>query len=292
MQAELARRVDRDPVSLVHRYENPGDQEVAGLFCASLAYGRVDLFLPVLTRLLAAFGPSPRAYCEALAQRRDFSAFAGVVYRFNVGADLACLAWATGETLRSHGSLQALFLAEFSRTGDLRAALAGFNQHLRALAERAEIAPSLGPPRALHHLLPDASRGAASKRHLLYLRWMARPADGVDLGAWHGLDPAQLIVPVDTHLARLAHNLGLTQRRDLSWRTAEEITASLRLCDARDPVKYDFALCHFGMSGLCPAQRHRARCAGCALLPSCQAGQRSVRQPPARRCLPPEVKES
>jgi len=287
-QAAIVRRVDRDPVSLVRRYAEPGDQEVVGLICASLAYGRVDLFMPVLSRLLGAMGPSPRAFCFSLSERRDFSPFAGLVYRFNLGADLACLAWAIGEALRVHGSLEALFLGELRRASDVRAALAGFTAWLRG-RDFTTVRRALGHPRAMGHLLPDASRGGASKRLLLYLRWMARGPDEVDLGAWRGLSPRELVIPVDTHIGRMGRNLGLTRRRDLSWRTAEEITAALRLLNPDDPVGYDFALCHFGMSGACPPRRSAARCRRCELLPVCRLGGSLVRLhhgPPADRSAP------
>lgn len=271
-EAALARRVADDPVELVHQFKTPGDQEVAGLFCACLAYGRVDLFKPVLRQLLASLGPSPRDYCLALAERLDFSPFAGLVYRFNVGADLAALAWAIGDALREHGSLESLFLSPAIQRSNLQGSLAAFSGWLRSRPQ-VQIRRALGPPRALHHLLPDAGRGAATKRLLLYLRWMVRPADGVDLGAWTRLSPAALLIPVDTHVARMARQLGLTRRRDLSWRTAEEITASLRLLDPQDPTKYDFTLCHFGMSGRCPPRRQGHRCRLCPLLDLCGPGQ-------------------
>ncbi len=164
----------------------------------------------------------------------------------------------------------------FDGGGEIKAALAGFTGWLRT-RDFTPVIDALGPPRALGHLLPDAMRGGASKRLLLYLRWMARGPDEVDLGAWRGLAAHRLIIPVDTHVSRMARNLGLTRRRDLSWRTAEEITASLRLVDAADPVSYDFALCHFGMSGACPARRVAVRCAHCELLGACQPGTRLVR---------------
>ena len=56
---------------------------------------------------------------------------------------------------------------------------------------------------------------------------MVRGPDSVDLGVWPFIDRAQLLVPLDTHVARIARFLGLTRRTDLSWRTAEEITAAL-----------------------------------------------------------------
>jgi endonuclease III len=100
---------------------------------------------------------------------------------------------------------------------------------------------------------------------------MVRGPDGVDLGIWRGVPPSALVVPLDTHVARVARRLGLTRRKDLSWRTAEEVTAALRVADAEDPVRFDFALCHLGMSGHCPPRRDPGRCAACALAEECQA---------------------
>jgi uncharacterized protein (TIGR02757 family) len=277
------RRIVDDPVELVHRYDSPRDREVAGLFCAALAYGRVDLFKPLLASLLAAMGQSPAAFCEELPRSRDLRPFAGRVYRFNVGSDLACLAWACGTVLRSHGSLEALFrdgLPEAAAgTSDpdaqWRTALSAFTLRLRE-QDFSVIRARLGPPRALDHLLPRPEKNGACKRLHLYLRWMVRQPDGVDLGVW-SLPASRLCVPLDTHLGRMAKNLGLTSRRDLGVRTALEITQSLRRIDPLDPVKYDFALCHFGMSGLCPARRAALRCRKCALLQDCLAGQKIVR---------------
>jgi endonuclease III len=80
---------------------------------------------------------------------------------------------------------------------------------------------------------------------------MARPADGIDLGLWHGVAPAQLVIPVDAHVLRIGRYLGLTSRRQADWKTALEITGALRRLDPDDPVKYDFALAHLGISEGC-----------------------------------------
>jgi uncharacterized protein (TIGR02757 family) len=97
---------------------------------------------------------------------------------------------------------------------------------------------------------------------------MVRPADGVDLGLWP-VSPSDLLIPVDTHIHRISRNLGLTDRRAASWATAEEITANLRRLDPRDPVKYDFALCHLGVSRQCPSRSEQDKCARCVLQDVC-----------------------
>jgi uncharacterized protein (TIGR02757 family) len=84
---------------------------------------------------------------------------------------------------------------------------------------------------------------------------MIRPDDGLDLGVWKGISPRQLLMPVDTHIARIASYIGLTRRKSPGWEMTEEITASLRELDPEDPVRYDFALCRLGILDACPRRR-------------------------------------
>jgi hypothetical protein len=53
-----------------------------------------------------------------------------------------------------------------------------------------------------------------------------------------------------------------------------------------DPVRFDFALCHFGMSGRCPAKRNAAVCAKCVLAAPC-VGRTKVS--PAQRSMSTEA---
>jgi uncharacterized protein (TIGR02757 family) len=138
---------------------------------------------------------------------------------------------------------------------------------VRALREAGGLAKS--ERRGAAHILSDPTGSSGCKRLLLYLRWMIRPADGVDLGLWP-VPPRVLLVPVDTHIHKLARNLGLTARATLSWQTAEEITSALRRLDPEDPAKYDFALCHLGMLQRCPSRRDAVRCEGCGIKRVCR----------------------
>jgi uncharacterized protein (TIGR02757 family) len=273
---DRAARLAADPVELPRRFTSPDDQEVAGLLAAALAYGRADLFKPVLVRLLDQLGRSPARAVEAFARRPDAAALGWFRYRFNQPADLAALLAAIGHLRLAHGSLgsrfTALFLAAGGDAAALRPALAGLASELREAPPVAPLLRGRGE-RGLRHLLPDAAGPGAAKRWNLYLRWMVRGPDAVDLGAWRGVPRAALVVPLDTHVHRVSRCLGLTRRADASWRTAEEITAALRLIDPEDPVRFDFALCHLGMSGACPARRREEACLACPLAAACQGGR-------------------
>lgn len=55
-------------------------------------------------------------------------------------------------------------------------------------------------------------------------------------------------MPLDVHVDRTARKLGLITRKQTNWQTVIELTENLKQFDARDPVKYDYAL--FGLSVL------------------------------------------
>jgi uncharacterized protein (TIGR02757 family) len=262
-------RVRGDPVELPHRYRDPRDVEVAALLSAALAYGRVDLFKPRLTALLERLGPSPAAVAmnstpvELLRRSKGFS------YRMTAAVDVACLLYGAGAILRAHGTLGTCFSAHYRRLGSVRAALGAFVDDLCA----PDFTPFTGkraPTRRLKHLLPHPERGSACKRLNLFLRWMVRGPDGVDFGLWRDVPASALVVPLDTHVHRIGRLIGLTRRKDLSWRTAEDVTLQLRSLDAADPVRYDFALSHLGISGACASRKDARRCAGCPLQPICR----------------------
>lgn len=250
--ADYAAHVDNDPLGHVRAYRRKADQEVAGLVAATLAFGGVTQIRRSVARVLSALGSHPAETLRAddRAFRRALKGFVHRVYREH---DLLSMLDNAARVLRDHGSLADRMGAHFQATGDLREALTRFADELRG--------PD--PSRGLAHLIPDPRAGSACKRLHLYLRWMVRPADGVDLGVFKSIAPAHLLIPVDTHILRISQNLGLTQRRTADWRTAEEITTVLRRFDPEDPVKYDFAICHFGVSQSCPSRPDASVCRGC-----------------------------
>ena len=277
-------RLARDPVGTVHRYGDPLDQEIVGLVAASIAFGNVTTIRAKLDDALARLGPKPARFADdeaaVHARLRDW------VHRVFRGEDIARLVVGARRVQRESGSLGSAFAEELAATeGDLRETLARWCSRVRdagGLAQSAKRSQRRGPA----HLLPDPRGASGSKRLLLYLRWMIRPRDGVDLGLWSAqVTPSILLCPVDTHIHKLSRNLGFTARDDLSWKTTEEITRALALFDPRDPVKYDFALCHMGMLQRCPSRRDETRCDGCGVKSVCrhwQRGSGSTRPAPER----------
>jgi uncharacterized protein (TIGR02757 family) len=252
------------------------------------AFGNFTAIRLTLDYLLARVGPPPaRAADDPRALAKKLAGWKHRVYR---GEDLARLLAGARAVQREAGSLGEAFTRELARSDAkgfaspelaLRDALGAFCDRIRKAGElpaRGERDPS--GRRGPSHLLADARAGSGSKRLMLFLRWMARPADGIDLGLWD-VPADRLLVPVDVHIHKLGRNLGFTKRRDVSFRTAVEITRALARFDPADPTRYDFSLCHMGMVQRCPSRRDAARCEGCGVRPVCVHWS-GARRPPAK----------
>jgi uncharacterized protein (TIGR02757 family) len=264
-----------DPLGMVHSYPEDADREAAAFFAATLAFGKAAAIRGSLTRILGRLGEHPAERLGGFEFHRDAALFEELCHRWAGPRALAALAHLAGAALREKGSLGALFLEGYDPAApDLLGALAAFRRRLLGLGG-ALPAKALGEAGCL---LPDPAGPSACKRLHLFLRWMVRPADGLDLGLWKGPRPDQLLIPLDTHLARIGRLLGLTDRRTPDRKMAEEITASLRLLDPADPVRYDFALSRLGILGRCPSRRDARLCAGCPLQDACRYWRRVPRQ--------------
>ncbi len=260
-RCDIESRRNNDPVEFVHRYQNADDRELVALVASALAFGNVKALRAKIEDALARLGPDIARVADDPAEvARRLKGWKHRVYR---DEHLTGLLVGARRVQRASGSLGRALAAELQRTGDLRGALSAWASAIRREGGLE------GEGRGAGHILADPSKGSAVKRLMLLLRWMIRPADGVDLGLWD-IPASRLLIPVDTHIHKLSRNLGLTRRNDVSWRTAEEITAALRRLDPDDPVKYDFSLCHLGMLQHCPSRRDSVRCEGCGVQSVCR----------------------
>jgi uncharacterized protein (TIGR02757 family) len=249
-----------DPIRFPMRYGNERDIEAAAFVAASFAYGRVGLFMPVIDRILSVMGEGPDGFLRQFDPARDGRRFSGIRYRFNTTDDIVCLLHMMGATLRKCGSLRDLFMGMLEKDApDTGGAISGMMQAMLEV----DTSPVYGRdirPRGLAQFFPLPRGGSACKRTNLFLRWMVRDRD-MDFGLWAAAGRHRLVIPLDTHLARVSRCLGLTKHRGTGWKAALEITTALRALDPDDPLKYDFALCHRGISGACA----EANCPSCEL---------------------------
>jgi uncharacterized protein (TIGR02757 family) len=261
-----------DPVQFVHRYEDPRDREVVGLIASAFAYGNVKSVLRTVESALGYLGPAPAKAVFEFDPRTDIGRLRGFYHRFNTSRDLGALFWIIRRVLEEYGSIEAAFSSALSRTDeDTTAALERFSAILLGFGHekfypRGELKRRI----AVRFFFPAPSQGSACKRMNLYLRWMVRPDDGIDCGVWSRVSPRQLVIPLDTHIARISSYIGLTALRSPGWRMAVDITRSLRRLHSEDPLRYDFALCHLGIAGDCPKKRNLQKCDRCPIVAVCQ----------------------
>ncbi len=234
---ETPRFIALDPISLPHRFSQKADIEISALFAAVLAWGRRPTILAKTSELLARMDNAPHQFITQ-HEDADLRRLEGFCHRTFCDTDLLYFVQWLREWYARHDSLEDAFLDGKTTRERLVNFQLRFFDHPDA------------PPRTRKHISTPA-RGSACKRLNMLLRWLVRPAtNGVDFGLWTRISPADLIIPIDVHVERVARHLGLLHRPQLDWQAAEALTANLRLLDPADPVKYDFALFGLGVEGV------------------------------------------
>jgi uncharacterized protein (TIGR02757 family) len=261
------RWIASDPLSLAHRYESPEDRETAAWFAATFAYGSAKQIIPAVEKVLVPLGAHP---AQAVAGYGGERLWPGFYYRFHKEGHLMAWVATLRELRRRYGSLEAVFTPDGAGERTIEKSLNGAAQRIQAVVDDLAVAPELR--RGLRFLVNSPATGTACKRVLMFLRWMVR-RDVVDLGLWTVLKPEDLAIPLDTHVARLSHYLGLRstpEARTPNWAMVLEVTDGLRQVDARDPVRFDFALSRLGILSLCVKRYERTICESCELKPACR----------------------
>jgi uncharacterized protein (TIGR02757 family) len=256
-----------DPIWIVRRFRHPADREIVAFCASALAFGRVQSVLNSIEALVAAMGAHPAEFVRRFTPDEHGAALFRLGHRWTRGVDLVGLLWLLRQMVEQGGSIEGFFARGLDEAAPtVEAALESFSRRALALDLTAVYGRRPAKP-GVAYFFSRPSSGGACKRLNLFLRWMVR-IDRVDLGLWSRVTPAQLVIPLDTHVIRVGRCLRLTRRASPGWRMAADITASLRGLDARDPVKYDFSLCHLGMMNACgfaSPQRDRH----CPLLGAC-----------------------
>ena len=230
--------IAEDPIAIPHAFSRLQDIEIAGFLTALLSWGRRSQILKSTRNLMERMDHAPYAFvCHH--SKKDLLQLQGFVHRTFNDTDLLYLVSFLHHHYRKEASLEQAF-SRFLHPNDLtvEAALIGFHDYCFEEDH---------PARTVKHIATPA-RHSACKRLNMFLRWMVRTdASGVDFGLWKQIRPSQLVCPMDVHVERVARRLGLLGSEGSAWKRALELTEALRIFDAHDPVKYDFALFGLGV---------------------------------------------
>lgn len=211
--------IQDDPVQFPHRYVRQEDIEICGLLTAVLSFGNRKLILRKVNELDEMMGHSPMQYVLSEQWKNDFQdSDTNSFYRMISFADFRTyfeklyLVYSSGHTLED-------WLLKFKGNP---------MQRLCAFLEVSERSPQ--------------------KKLNMFLRWMIRKNSPVDFGVWKRMNPEDLIIPLDTHVCRVAHELGLTEKPSFSLSNARRITDALATIFPGDPCLGDFALFGYGVN--------------------------------------------
>lgn len=217
-----------DPVRFLHLYRDRMDfvgAEIVGIISSWVAYGKRESFMKVISNFL-----KDKRDIKKYVMESDFSEYDNDApfYRFFTNRDLKALLVRLREILTDFPNLATMLYYDISEKGKTA---------LQSLIDRF---------RGVKGFPTDTN--SACKRLCLFLRWMVRQNSPVDLGLFFWYDAKDLIIPLDTHVHRIALELGLTKRKSADMKTALEITESLKEVFTNDPTKGDFALFGYGVT--------------------------------------------
>lgn len=234
--------ISPDPLEFLHKFKYPTDIEVSGIFSSTFAFGNVKQIIKILEVLHNIMGESPYDFIMSFDKKKHSKYFNDLKYRFFTTEDILNLYDGLSTIYNAYGSLKYLFLLYHSAEDkNLKESISRFTENLfLRISGKRELT------HGIKFMFPNPMNGSAAKRINLFLRWMVRE-DELDFGIWNEIPTSQLVIPVDTHIARICTELKLTTKKNVSWTMAEEITENLKKYNKLDPVKYDFAICHLGM---------------------------------------------
>jgi uncharacterized protein (TIGR02757 family) len=251
-----------DPIEFPHRYSDSEDILIVGFISALFAFGRVELFKGVLSQLFERLGNHPSRFLKISTKGDIKGVSKGLNYRFYSEEDISNLLLIISHILRESSIIR--FFEEIYRSDSIITALSQLNKYTNSLILKENIKISSG----MRFMLPDIKSGSPVKRLMMFSRWMIRK-DRVDFGIIKSMGTRNLIIPLDTHTAHIARLLNMTRRRSNDLICAIEITNFLRRFDDKDPVRYDFALAHTGISDGCRHRYIEAVCSNCLLKEFC-----------------------
>lgn len=225
-----------DPIQFPHRFnKTKEDCEIAGFVASLLAYGNRKVFIKKLNTLFEIAENEPHNFILNFEEGvlGDFN------YRFGTTEDFNEIFEVLRTLYEKDGGLESLFKYGYENPVNSNMFIPITEYFYSRFSENAG--------QGSYFMIPNPKKGGAMKRMCMYLRWMVRKGP-VDLGIWNFMKPSELLIPLDTHVARLSREMRLLTRNANDFKSVLEITENLRKFDPEDPTKYDFALFGYGVN--------------------------------------------
>jgi len=231
--------IENDPISIPHQFSRKQDIEIMGFWVSMLAWGQRKTIINKANELIELMDGAPYDFILN-HEEKDRKAFLNFKHRTFQAIDTLYFLEFFQDFYKKNESLETAFSNHLTtKSENIEPALKGFHEQFFSLPD--------APHRTRKHVSTPI-RNSACKRLNMFLRWMVRKdKKGVDFGIWKKIKPAQLLMPLDVHVDRVARRLNLLERKQTDWKSVIELTNNLKQFDAKDPVKYDFALFGVGV---------------------------------------------
>ena len=228
--------IESDPVQIPHLFSLKEDIEIAGFLSDTIAWGNRKMIVNNSHRMMDLMGNAPFDFVMSHTEN-DLERLETFVHRTFNGIDFASFIRSLQHIYTNHGGLEAVF-SKHQETNSMQKSIHEFKKVFFEIPHQY---------RTQKHI-SDPLNNSAAKRINMYLRWMIRQDNkGVDLGIWKSISPASLSCPLDVHSGNVARKLGVLTRKQNDGKALSELDLKLREFDAKDPVKYDFALFGLGV---------------------------------------------
>jgi uncharacterized protein (TIGR02757 family) len=230
--------IAEDPISIPHSFSKKQDIEIAGFFAAIFSWGNRTTIIQKAKELMHRMEMRPYEFCLDY-NSNGAKKLKGFKHRTFNEDDLFYFVEFFYHHYQTSDTLETAFSKWMSANdNNIESALNGFKKYFFSIEHLKRTEKHISSP----------IQKSTCKRLNMFLRWMVRQdKNGVDFGIWEKISPAQLVCPVDVHVARTARRFNLLKRKQTDWLAAIELTENLKKLDINDPTKYDFALFSLGV---------------------------------------------
>lgn len=228
--------IESDPIQIPHQFSKKEDIEISGFLTATIAWGNRKSIINNANKMMQLIEQTPHDFVINHNQK-DLDSLQRFVHRTFNGQDFSQFIKSLHHIYKNYQGLETLF-AKHAQPNSMQHSIHHFKNVFFEIPHQ---------KRTQKHI-SDPLKNSAAKRINMFLRWMVRnDKNGVDFGIWKSLSPSQLSCPLDVHSGNVARKLGLLTRKQNDAKALHELDTALRLLDANDPVKYDFALFGLGV---------------------------------------------
>lgn len=222
--------IESDPIQIPHRYKDKEDIEIVAFISALFAYGSRKVFIPKLDELFSKMGKKPLEYIK----NGEFSNLINFNYRFAKENDVIEILKILSKLYNSNETLQTLFRYGYEQKSNIKGML-------QVVTDYFYLNSTDNVGEGFYFMLANPKNNGAMKRLNMFLRWLVRKPP-VDFGLWDFIPTSELLIPLDTHVAKISREMNLLTRKSNDFKAVLELTDKLKQFDANDPTKYDFAI--------------------------------------------------